>query len=421
MKLWGCIGGFREYSRFETPNGRWKAQKMALSDLALRNAKPAEKPYKLFDSGGLYLLVQTNGSRLWKLKYRFDGKERSLAFGPYPLVSLAEAREQRDAAKKLLLAGTDPSAQKKKDRAEALFASRNTFGLVAQEQLEIFEDKGLAKVTMDKHRWLLTVLADSLTDRPIAEITPAEVLDLLRKVERSGRRETAKKLRADIGSVFRLAVVTGRAASDPTLALKGTLTPPKARGRPAITDEKQFGAFLRSLDGFTGWPTLKAAITFQILTMVRPGEARGARRVEFDMDGAVWTIPAERMKMRRPHMVPLPKQAIATVEDIWPYSDRSELVFPSIQSKKKLLSENAFNAAIRRMGYSGEEVTAHGFRVTASSILNARGYNPDVIEAALAHQDPNTIRRVYNRATYWDERVTLMQDWADLLDELRKS
>lgn len=392
---------------------------MALSDLALRNAKPTEKPYKLSDSGGLYILVQTNGSRLWKMKYRFDGKERSLAFGPYPLVSLAEAREKRDAAKKLLLAGADPSAQKKKDRADALFASRNTFGLVAQEQLEIFEDKGLAPVTMDKHRWLLTVLADAISDRPIAEITSAEILDLLRKVERSGRRETAKKLRADIASVFRLAVVTGRAASDPTLALRGTLIPPRAKGRPAITDEKQFGSFLRALDEFTGWPTLKAAIKFQILTMVRPGEARGAMRAEFDLEKAVWTIPAARMKMRRPHIVPLSKQALSVIEDIWPYSDRFELVFPSIQSKKKLLSENAFNAAIRRMGYSGEEVTAHGFRVTASSILNARGHNPDVIEAALAHQDPNTIRRAYNRATYWDERLKLMQDWAVLLDDLR--
>ncbi len=405
----------------EPPGDPERPGEMALSDLAARTAKPAEKQYKLTDSGGLFLLVRTNGSRLWKLKYRFDGKERSLAFGPYPLVSLAEAREKRDAAKKLLLSGIDPSAQKKRDRAEALFAPRNTFGLVAQEQLEIFEDKGLAEVTMDKHRWLLTVLADSLVDRPIAEITPAEILDLLRKVERSGRRETAKKLRADIGAVFRLAVVTGRATTDPTLALRGTLIPPKAKGRPAITDEKQLGAFLRSLDEFTGWPTLKAGLKFQILTMVRPGEARGAMRAELDMDKAVWTIPAERMKMRRPHAVPLSKQAVSIIEDIRPYSDKSAHVFPSIQSRKKLLSENAFNAAIRRIGYSGEEVTAHGFRVTASSILNARGYNPDVIEAALARQDPNTIRRTYNRATYWDERVTLMQEWANLLDELRQA
>jgi integrase len=218
--------------------------------------------------------------------------------------------------------------------------------------------------------------------------------------------------------VFRLAVITGRAKADPTTALRGVIAAPKHKGRPAITDEKAFGAFLRSLDEFTGWPILKAAIKFQILSMVRPGEARGAKRAEFNLDKAVWSIPPERMKMRRPHIVPLSTQAVSVVENIWPYSDNFELVFPSIQSKKKLLSENAFNAAIRRMGYSGEEVTAHGFRVTASSILNARGYNPDVIEAALTHQDLNTIRRTYNRATYWDERVTLMQDRADLLERL---
>jgi integrase len=345
-------------------------------------------------------------------------RRQALAFGPYPLVSLAEAREKRDVAKKLLLAGINPSAQKKRDKANALFVSRNTFGLVAQEQLEIFEDKGLAEVTMDKHRWLLTSLASSLIERPIAEITPAELLDLLRKVERSGRRETAKKLRADIAAVFRLAVVTGRAAVDPTLALKGAIAPPKPQGRAAITDEKEFGVFLRALDDFTGWPTLKAAIKFQILTMARPGEARGAKRPELNLDKAVWSIPPERMKMRRPHLVPLARQAVVVIEDILPYSDNFELVFPSIQSKKKLLSENAFNAAIRRMGYSGSEVTAHGFRATASTILNSRGHDSDVIEAALAHQDHDAIRRTYNRATYWDQRVKLMQDWADLLDQL---
>jgi integrase len=391
---------------------------MLLSDMVARKAKPSEKDYKLSDGGGLYLLVQPNGSRLWKLKYRYDGKERSLAFGPYPLVSLLEARGKRDAAKKLLLAGDDPSSERKRERASKLVASRNTFGLVAQEQLEAFGNKGLAPVTLRKHHWLLTDLASSISDRPIAEITAADLLDLLRKVESSGRRETAKKLRADIAAVFRLAVLTGRITSDPTLALKGSIAPPKPKGRAAITDEKEFGTFLRALNDFTGWPTLKAAIKFQILTMVRPGEARGAKRSEFDLDKAVWSIPPQRMKMRRPHIVPLSAQAVSLLEDIWPYSDNFELVFPSIQSKKKLLSENAFNAAIRRMGYSGEEVTAHGFRATASTILNSRGYEPDVIEASLAHQDPDAMRRTYNRATYWKARVKLMQDWADLLDQL---
>ena len=394
---------------------------MSLSEFTIKAAKPRERPYKLADSGGLYLLVQPGGSRLWRMKYRVDGKEKSLAFGSYPQVSLAKAREARGTAKDMLAEGKDPSVEKQREKAVAAIVRRQTFGLVAEEQLQYFENKGLAAATMRKHRWFLNDLAGSLSNRPIAEITAAEVLELLRKVERSGRKETAKKLRGDIGAVFRLAVITGRAKGDPTTALRGVIAPPKHKGRPAITDEKAFGALLRSLEEFTGWPTLRAAIKFQILTMVRPGEARGAKRDEFDLDKAIWHILEARMKMRRPHNVPLSKQAIALLEDIWPYSDKSELVFPSIQSKKKLLSENAFNAAIRRMGYSGEEVTAHGFRVTASSILNARGYNPDVIEAALAHQDPNTIRRTYNRATYWDERVQLMQDWADLLDELKSA
>lgn len=392
---------------------------MSLTEFTIRAAKPREKPYKLADSGGLYLLVQPGGSRLWRMKYRVDGKEKSLAFGSYPQVPLAKAREARGKAKDMLAEGKDPSVEKQREVAMAAIVRRQTFGLVAEEQLEYFESKGLAPATMRKHRWFLNDLAGSLSNRAIAEITAAEVLELLRSVERSGRTETAKKLRGDIGAVFRLAVITGRAKADPTTALRGVIAAPKHKGRPAITDEKAFGAFLRSLDEFTGWPTLKAAIKFQILTMVRPGEARGAMLVEFDLDKAIWRIPEDRMKMRRSHNVPLSKQAITLLEDVRPYSYKSDLIFPSIQSKKKLLSENAFNAAIRRMGYSGEEVTAHGFRVTASSILNARGYNPDVIEAALAHQDPNTIRRTYNRATYWDERVTLMQEWADLLDRLR--
>ncbi|MDR3470355.1 MAG: tyrosine-type recombinase/integrase [Devosia sp.] len=392
---------------------------MPLSEMAARKAKSTDKPYKLADGGGLFLLVQPGGSKLWRLKYRFDKKEKSLAFGPYPLVSIADARAKRDVAKKLLLAGTDPSLQKKRDRAAAATAARNTFGLVAEEQLEILGDKGLAEATMSKHRWLLTDLAASLADRPIAEITSAEVLDLLRRIERSGRRETAKKLRADISGVFRLAIVTLRADNDPTTALRGALQAPKRQGRAAITDERQFGTFLEVLDSFTGWPTLKAAIWFQILTCARPGEVRGATRAEFDLPKAIWRIPAERMKMRRPHEVPLSRQATQLLQDIWPYSSNAELVFPSVRSKRQQLSENAFNAAIRRMGYTREEVTAHGFRATASTILNSRGFEPDVVEAALAHQDPNSIRRAYNRSRYWEQRVALMQDWADLLDNLR--
>ncbi len=392
---------------------------MSLSDLACKNAKPKDKPYRLADGDGLYLLVQKSGSKLWQLRYRYLEKENILSFGKYPLVSLLDAREKRDDAKRLLIAGINPSAKRKEEKIAALTEARTTFGLIAEEYVRRMEERKAAASTITKTKWLLEDLASSLAKRPIKEITPAEILQILQKIEKSGRRETARRLRGVIGSVFRLAIVTLRAEIDPTLALQGALQPPKANGRAAITDEKKFGQFLVAIDEYDGWPTLKAALQFLALTCVRPGEVRGATRDEFDRKKAVWHIPAERMKMRAPHDVPLSKQALLTLEEVWPLSEHGGLVFPSIRSNRRSLSENAMNAALRRMGYSKDEVTAHGFRVTASTILNARDYDPDVIEAVLAHQDKNTIRRTYNRATYWEQRVTLMQEWGDLLDALK--
>lgn len=279
---------------------------------------------------------------------------------------------------------------------------------------------GASPVTVEKHRWLLEDVAATIAHRPIADITAAELLDLLKRVEKSGRRETAKRLRATISAVFRLAIVTLRATHDPTLALKGALLQPQVQHRAAITDEKEFGALLRALDEFHGWPTLNAAMKLLILTCTRPGEVRHARRVEFDFDKAVWRIPADRTKMRRQHHVPLSRQAIELLRETWPNSDNAELVFPSIRSNRKPLSENAMNSVLRRMGYTKDEVTAHGFRSTASTILNERGYNFDVIEAVLGRQEQNAVRRAYNRARYWPERVKLMQEWADLLDDIRR-
>lgn len=393
---------------------------MPLSEFAIRAAKPHDKSYKLTDGEGLYLSIQTNGSKLWRMKYRFAGKENVLSFGQYPVIGIAEAREKRLAAKKLLADGTDPAQRRRIDKREAEMAARCTFGQVAQDYIERMEERGAAAATIEKTKWLLTDLASSLAKRPIKDIHPADILDILKRIEKSGRRESARRLRGVIGSVFRYAIVTLRAESDPTTALQGALLPPKVIGRAAITDEKEFGRLLANLDEYDGWPTVKAALQFLILTCVRPGEVRGARRAEFDLKSAVWDIPAERMKMRQPHRVPLSRQALAVLDEVWDLSDGGDLVFPSVRSKRKALSDAAFNAALRRMGYGKDEVTAHGCRVTASSILNARGHNPDVIEAVLAHQDPNAIRRTYNRATYWDQRVKLMQEWADLLDELRR-
>lgn len=391
---------------------------MSLSDLACKKAKAKEKQYRISDGDGLYLLIQTNGSKLWQLRYRFLEKENILSLGKYPLISLLEARSKRDEAKKLLSAGINPSAKRREEKVAAATAARTTFGLIADEVLERSAERN-AEVTNVKNRWYLKDLSAELSQRPIREITAADVLQLLQKIEKSGRRETARKVRGAIGSVFRHAIVTLRTDNDPTTALKGALLAPKVEGRAAITDEKKFGQLLSDIDEYDGWPTIKAALQFLALTCVRPGEVRGAVREEFDLSAAVWRIPAERMKMRQPHEVPLARQAIAVLEDIWPLSEHGSLVFPSIRSIHRPLSENALNSAMRRMGYTKDEVTSHGFRATASTILNARGYDADVIEAVLAHQDKNTIRRTYNRATYFEQRIKLMQEWADTLDQLR--
>ncbi|MEP9368209.1 integrase arm-type DNA-binding domain-containing protein [Xanthobacter sp. VNH20] len=393
---------------------------MPLTDLALRNAKPKDKAYKLFDGGGLHVLVSPNGSRIWRLAYRFGGKPKQLSFGPYPTTSLADARLKRDEAKRLLLNGEDPSAVRKHDKVAAAAASGNTFGMITAEYLARLEAREAAAATLAKNRWMLEKLAGpSLAPRPIAEITPAEILGILQQVERSGRLETARRMRAAIGSVFRFAIATLRAETDPTFPLRDALERPKVTHRAALIEPQALGGLMRVIDEYDGWPTLRSALLFTALTFCRPGEVRGARWAEFDFETSVWSIPAERMKMRRPHKVPLSKQALRVLAEIRPLTGEAELVFPSIRSNKKLLSENALNSALRRMGFTQDEMTAHGFRATASSILNERGFSPDVIEAALAHIDQNEIRRAYNRATYWPERVVLMQAWADMLDEFR--
>jgi integrase len=393
---------------------------MPLTQIAIVKAAATNKPVRLSDGDGLHLLVQPGGRKLWRFRYQFAGRENMLSFGSFPATSLADARSRRDQARKLIEAGTDPAAKKRLDKIAAANAARNTFGAVAEEYLEHLAARGAAETTMAKNRWMLQQLAALLTKRPIAEITAAEVLDLLKRIEKSGRRETAKKLRGAIGSVFRLAVATLRATTDPTVALRGALLRPKVQHHAAITDERRLGELMCSIDEYDGWPTIRAALQLVALTMTRPGDIRGMRRSEIDFEGARWRIPADRMKMRRPHDVPLSRQAVEILRDIWPLSDYGDLVLPSIRTNKKPLSENSMNSALRRMGYANDEMTSHGFRSTASTILNERGFDPDVIEAALAHQDKNAIRRIYNRATYWPERVKLMQQWADMLDEFRK-
>ena len=392
---------------------------MSLSQMAIKNAAGREKPYKLSDSGGLYLLVQPNGSKLWRMKYHFLGKERLLSIGPFPIIGLADARNKRDRARGQLLEGSDPCAQKRLDDIAARTAANCTFELVAKEYLANLQASEAAPATMKKNRWLLLDLAASIANRPISNITAAELLDLLKQIEKTDRRESARRLRGVISSVFKYAIVTLRATNDPTIALQGALLRPKVQPRSAIVDEQQFGALLAAIDHFDGWPTIKAALQILSLTFCRPGEVRGMRRGEIDFAKKIWKIPEERTKMRRPHEVPLSRQAIEILENIWPLSGDGDLVFPSIPSKFKPLSEAAFTSALRRLGYAQDEMSPQGFRSSASTILNERGYSPDVIEAALAHQDKNAIRRTYNRAIYWQKRVELMQVWADLIHDLK--
>ena len=390
-----------------------------LTALAIENAKPRDRPYKLTDGSGLHLLVTPSGSKLWRFRYRFGGKQLMLSFGAFPEVSLVKARAKRDDARTLIADGKDPSQQKKLDKIVAATAANNTFGAIAEEHLAALKENGAAEATLTKVRWLLLDLASPLIKRPIAEITPAEILIILKRYEKSGRRETARRLRGVIGKVFRLAVATLRAPTDPTYALQGALLAPVVHHRPAITDEGQLGALMASIDEYDGWPTLKSALLFLALTMARPGEVRYLRRNEIVWPKATWRVPPERMKMRRPHDIPLSRQALAVLRDIWDASENDAFVFPSIRSTRKPLSENAMNSALRRMGYTKDEVCAHGFRSSASTILNEHGYDRDVIEVALAHQDEDETRAAYNRARYWPQRVTLLQDWADLLDEFR--
>jgi integrase len=392
---------------------------MSLSQFTINNAKPKDKPYLLSDGDGLHLRIHPRGGRQWRLRFRFGGKPNMMSLGPYPAISLLQARRKRDKVKEQIAAGINPSLSRKLERLAATAAAQNTFGAVADEHLANLEKNGAAEQTLTKNRWILQDLAAPIRNRPVSEIKSIEVLDLLKKIEASGRRDTAHRLRSMIGAVFRYAIATLRAETDPTYALRGALLKVKVKHRAAITDEKELGAFLVGLDQYEGWPIVQSAFKFLILTMTRPGDVRGMKRAEVDFEKRLWSIPGERMKMREPHDVPLSRQAVEILKAVWPLNEEHELVFPSLRSHKKPLSENAFNSVLRNMGYPQDKATAHGFRATASTILNSLRFDRDVIEAALAHQDQNEIRRIYNRSLYMPERTKLMQDWADLLDNFK--
>ena len=391
-----------------------------LTDVTVRTAKPADKAYKLSDGGGLYLFVTKSGGKLWRLKYRHHGKERLVSYGAYPAVSLADARALRDESRKVLSAGEDASTAKKEKRRLEKLAANQTFGLVAKEYLAKQKAEGHAISTTVKNTWLLEDLAAPLAGRPIAQIRPPEVLELLRQIEARGTYESALRLRSAIGRVMRYAVATGRADDDPTAALKGALQAVQVRHRAAITKSGEVGQLMRAIDGLEGTAVVKAALKIMALCFPRPGELRYAQWSEIDLNEAIWAIPEERTKMRRAHSIALAPQAVEVFRDLQKITGNRALAFPGVRNPKVPLSENTLNAALRRLGYTADEMTAHGFRTIASTLLNESGlWNPDAIERALAHQDANAVRRAYARGEYWEERVRMAAWWADHLDALR--
>ncbi len=392
---------------------------MALTDVFVKNVKAKAAPKKFSDGGGLHLLVTLQGSKLWRLSYRYQNKQKTLALGAYPTITLSEARTKREAAKKQLAEGIDPVQQQKLDRINKQESAAITFDAIADELLAKVEREGRASSTLAKKHWLLSLARPDIGSRPITEISAAEILVPLRKVESQGNHETAKRLRAIIGQVFRFAIASAKAVNDPTYGLKGALTAPVVVHRPAFTNKNAFGELLKSIWAYEGMPETTMALKLMAYLYPRPGELRQAEWAEFDLDQAIWTIPATRAKMRREHKKPLSKQTVQILLDLKAQNGGGKLVFPSIQSKLKPMSENTLNGALRRMGFSKTQVTSHGFRATASTLLNESGkWAPDAIEAELAHVGNDEVRRAYHRAFYWDERVKMVDWWASQIDEM---
>lgn len=393
---------------------------MPLTNATIKAAKPQTKPYKLADEKGMYLEVAPSGGKWWRLKYRFEGKEKRISLGTYPDVGLKEAREKREEARKLLAAGIDPGESRKAQKAAGTGDGLNSFEVVAREWfsrqratwVDSHADKILSRMERDLFPWL--------GKRPIASISAPELLTTLRRIEERGAVETAHRALQNCGQIFRYAIVTGRAERDPTPALRGALQPVKETHYPAVTDPKKIGDLLRAMDDYEGTFVTKCALRLAPLVFVRPGELRKAEWSEISLDAAQWNIPAARMKMREPHLVPLSTQAVAILRELYALTGRGRYVFPGVRSNDRPMSDNTILGALRRMGFGKEEMTGHGFRAMSRTVLDeVLHVRPDYIEHQLAHsvRDPNG--RAYNRTAHLAERTKMMQMWADYLDGLK--
>ena len=389
-----------------------------LTDTAVRNAKPGAKAIKLFDGGGLYLEVAPAGGKWWRLKYRLGGKEKRISLGVYPDVSLKDARERRDAARKLIANGIDPSQARKEEKAE-IAADAMTFEKVAREWFIKFKENwttGHAERTM---RRLEADVFPWIGARPIRDILAPELLTTIRRIEARGAIETAHRTLQNCGQVFRYAVASGHADRDISGDLRGAIAPSKEKHHASVTDPKDVAALLRIIETYQGSFVTMCALRLAPMLFVRPGELRHAEWSEIDLDKAEWRIPAAKMKMREQHIVPLCRQVVAIMRELYPLTGEGRYLFPSVRTSARPMSENTVNAALRRLGYAKDEMTGHGFRSMASTMLNEMGWNRDAIERQLAHAERNSIRAAYNFAEFLPERRRMMQAWADYLDKLR--
>lgn len=388
-----------------------------LTEVKIKNIKPNGKIERYADGGGLYLEVSVAGGKHWRMKYRVDGKEKRLSFGAWPDVSLLEARDKRDDAKRMLRESRDPGTEKKKAKSER---EAPTFQDIALEYVEKQREVWAASHTRTVEGRLKLDVYPAFGKKPIAAVTPQDVLAMLRKIEERRAFETASRVIGFCSLIFKYAVTLGLVDADPCRDLRPALKPYAKGQLAAITKPKEVGALMLSIDDYKGSLVVRSALLYSALTFCRPGEIRHAEWSEIDFDEKMWTVPAEKMKGRVEHKVPLSRQALDVLEGIRPYTGSGKYVFPTPRSANRPLSENGVLTALRNMGYTKEQMTAHGFRSMASTLLNELGHRPDAIEAQLAHKGADKIRATYNRAEYMLERRNLMQSWADYLDELRE-
>jgi integrase len=404
-------------------------KKASLTDAKCRSARAdGTRTTRHYDGGGLHLEARPNGSRLWRLKYRFLKKEKLLALGSYPDTTLAAARAAATEARRLVAQGIDPAAKRQIDKQLKVLAAGNTFEAVGREWHDKFgpgwaqshADKVLLRLEKNVFPWI--------GSRPITELEPLELLAVLRRIEHRGALDTARRVRQYLSSIFRYGIATGRAQRDAAADLIGAIPTPEKHSYAAITDPKEFGKLLRAIDAYEGDLTTRAALALAPMLFCRPGELRGMKWSEVDLEAGEWRLPPERQKLKKAakrsnrtgvHIVPLATQAIALLQELKPLTEKTGFVFPSQRDRKRSMSDGTVNAALRRLGFDKTQITGHGFRHTASTMLNEQGWSPDAIECQLSHQDADVVRGIYNRAKYLPERRRMMQAWADRLDDLR--